>query len=275
MIDLHYHLLPGIDDGAANLAEAFALARLSLAEGVNYIACTPHIFPGLYNNVGDDILRRIEWLQGEFAAEGIACRLVSGSDAHIEPGIVGHLRSGRTLTLNGGRYVLIEPPHHVPPPRMDRLFFDLLAAGYVPILTHPERMSWADRDYELIERLVRSGAWTQVTAAALVGDFGVKAKRRAERLLRDGLVHFVASDAHDPLNRPPAMASAYLALRTLVGEAEAVNLVEARPMAVLENRPPGAVPLATRPGAVSQADADHPGRFSAAYLGRFSRMIRG
>ena len=212
-------------------------------------------------------LRRIEWLQGELVAEGIACRLVSGSDAHIEPGIVGHLRSGRTLALNRGRYVLIEPPHHVPPPRMDRLFFDLLAAGYVPILTHPERMSWADRDYALIERLVRSGAWTQVTAAALLGDFGAKAKQRAERLLREGLVHIVASDAHDPLNRPPAMGSAYLALRTLVGEAEAVNLVSARPMAVLENRPPGAMPLATRPSAVTREDAVR--------LGRFSRMIRG
>ena len=267
MIDLHYHLLPGIDDGAADLTEALALARLSLAEGVNYIACTPHIFPGLYNNSGDDILRRIEWLQDELEAEGIGCRLVSGSDAHIEPEIVGHLRSGQTLTLNGGRYVLIEPPHHIPPPRMDRLFFDLLAAGYVPILTHPERMSWADRDYELIERLVRSGAWTQVTAAALVGDFGVKAKRRAERLLRDGLVHIVASDAHDTQARPPAMASAYQILRTLVGEAEAINLVETRPMAVLENRAPGAVPLATLASVVRREDGD--------YFGKLTRMIRG
>ena len=251
MIDLHYHLLPEIDNGAADLTEALALARLSLAEGVNYIACTPHIFPGLYNNSGDDVCRRIEWLQDELDAEGVGCRLVSGSDAHIEPEIVGHLRSGQTLTLNGGRYVLIEPPHHIPPPRMDRLFFDLLAAGYVPILTHPRAVSWADRDYELIERLVRSGAWTQVTAAALVGDFGVKAKRRAERLLRDGLVHIVASDAHD--TQALLWRARIRFCGRWSGKRKRSTSWRRGRWRCSKNRAPGAVPLATLASVVRDA----------------------
>ena len=129
------------------------MARMSVADGVKVIACTPHIFPGVYDNTGSDIRRRVEGLQFELDAAGINCRLVPGCDAHITPDLVRQLKSGRVLTLSDSRYVLVEPPHHILPPNVDRLFFDLLAAGYVPILTHPERMSWVDRNEELLDRL--------------------------------------------------------------------------------------------------------------------------
>jgi protein-tyrosine phosphatase len=151
------------------------------------------------------------------------------------------LRSGLALAINDGRYVLVEPPHHVLPPNVDRLFFDLLAAGYVPILTHPERMSWADRNDALLRRLIESGTWMQVTAGSVLGVFGSGAKHRAERMLRDGWVHIVASDAHDVSQRSPAMGPALRVLRDLVGVEEAENLVSVRPATVLEDRSPGSV----------------------------------
>jgi protein-tyrosine phosphatase len=218
------------------------MARMSVADGVSVIACTPHIIPGVYENSGPDIRRRVQSLQFELDAAGINCRLVPGCDAHVATDLVGKLRSGLALAINDSRYVLVEPPHHFLPPNVDRLFFDLLAAGYVPILTHPERMSWADRNDELLCRLIESGTWMQVTAGSVLGGFGPGAKHRAERMLRNGWVHIVASDAHDASQRSPAMGHALRVLGDLVGVQEAENLVRVRPAAILENRSPGSVP---------------------------------
>ena len=251
MIDLHCHLLPGIDDGAEDLEQSLEMARLSVADGVTVIACTPHIFPGVYNNSGPDIRGHVARLQSEFDAAQIAIRLVTGGDVHVAPDLVSKLNCGEALSLNDSRYVLVEPPHHILPPNIEGLFFNLLTAGYVPIVTHPERMSWIDRDYDILVRLVRSGAWMQITAGAVLGKFGSRAKGWSERLLHDGMVHIVASDAHDAVHRPPAMKEAFRALRSLVGEEEAMNLVQIRPEAILNDRAPASAPdLPIREGSV-------------------------
>jgi protein-tyrosine phosphatase len=268
LIDLHCHLLPGIDDGAGDLEQSLEMARMSVADGVTVIACTPHIFPGVYDNSGPDICRRIDRLQSELDAAQIAVRLVSGGDVHIAPDLVSKLKSGAALSLNSGRYVLVEPPHHILPPNVEGLFFNLLSAGYVPIVTHPERMSWIDHDYDRLIRLVRSGAWMQITAGALLGKFGSRAKIWSERMLREGMVHIIASDAHDTVRRPPLMGQAFRALLPLVGEEEAINIVQLRPEAILNNRAPATVP--GPPSFNSNANEDDQGTF----LDKVSRYFR-
>ena len=181
-------------------------------------------------------------LRSQFEAAKIACRLVPGADVHIAPDLVAKLKSREALSLNDSRYVLIEPPHHVVPPNIDQFFFNLLAAGYVPILTHPERMTWAERDYHLLVRLVQSGTWMQLTAGSILGKFGPRSKKLSERMLREGLAHIVASDAHDPIVRPPLMGEALQALRSFVGEEEALNLLRVRPQAILDDATPSEIP---------------------------------
>ncbi len=269
MIDLHCHLLPGIDDGSQDLEQSLEMARISAADGVSVTACTPHIFPGVYNNTGPDIRRRIAALQSELDAAGIPMRLVTGGDVHIAPDLVAKLKSGEALSLNDSRYVLIEPPHHVLPPRIEDLFFNLLSAGYVPVVTHPERMSWIDREYDMLVRLVRSGAWMQITAGALVGLFGSAPRKWSERMLREGMVHIVASDAHGPTRRPPRMGEAYAALISLVGQAEATNIVQNRPQAILQNLAPDAIPEPPVSGA-----RDGGGRQGSVW-DKMSRVFRG
>src|SRR5690606_29532618 len=110
---------------------------------------------------------------------------------------------GRLLTLADTRYVLVEPPHHVAPPRLEDLFFALSAAGYVPILTHPERLSWINTHYDAIKRLADAGVWMQLTAGSLTGAFGRNARYWAERMLDEGRAHILATDAHDTVRRPP------------------------------------------------------------------------
>jgi protein-tyrosine phosphatase len=245
------------------------MARMSAVEGVGVIACTPHIFPGVYDNSGPDIRRRVEALQSQLDAAGIDCRLVVGCDAHIAPDLVSKLRSGLVLGIGDSRYVLVEPPHHVLPPNVNRLFFDLLAAGYVPILTHPERMSWADQNDDLLSRLIKSGTWMQVTGGSLLGAFGQRVKRRAEQMLSQGWVHIVASDAHNVMHRPPTMGQAFRALCDLVGFDEAENLVKVRPRAIVENRSPESAP-ALPCSEVNAYDVQ-----SETLLGRAVRYFRG
>ena len=157
MIDLHCHLLPGIDDGARDLGVSLEMARMAVADGVKAIACTPHILPGLYENTGPQIRQATKALQQVLEQEGIPLHLVTGADVHMVPDLAAGLQVGRLLSLNDTRYVLVEPPHHVAPVRIEDFFFNLLVAGYVPMLTHPERLSWIEVQYPAIQRMVKAG----------------------------------------------------------------------------------------------------------------------
>src|SRR6476646_4201670 len=157
MIDLHCHILPGLDDGAADRSVSTEMAKAFVADGVLVVACTPHILPGLYHNSGPQIRHATAQLQQHLDGQAIPLRLVSGADNHIVPSFVSELRSGHLLSLADSRYVLVEPPHHIPPPRMEELFFNIQVAGFVPILTHPERLTWINSHYDTIARLATGG----------------------------------------------------------------------------------------------------------------------
>ncbi|WP_363350129.1 CpsB/CapC family capsule biosynthesis tyrosine phosphatase [Methylocystis echinoides] len=260
MIDLHSHILPGIDDGAADLNLSLEMARIAASQGVIVQACTPHIFPGVYDNTGPQILEAVAALQRELDDAGIDLTLVAGADAHMTPNMIAGLRSGNIPSLAGTRYVLVEPPHHVAPPRIDAFFFDLLAAGYVPVLTHPERLRWIEAQYETFVRLARAGVWMQITSGSLTGAFGSTPKYWAERMLDEGLVHILASDAHGVRRRGPDLAAGRAAAEKWVGAEEAEQLVYLRPYAILENADPSQA--APPPGALN------PGSYAASYENR-------
>jgi protein-tyrosine phosphatase len=242
MIDLHCHLLPGIDDGAPDLATSLAMARIAVADGIEVVACTPHIYPGMYENNGPAIRRGVEELQARLDEAGIPLRLTSGADTHIAPDLVDGLRSGRVPTLHGSRYFLLEPPHHVAPPRLAETVFDLLAAGYVPVITHPERLSWIDDRYDTFVELARKGAWLQVTAGSLTGRFGEAALYWGERLLDEGWVHILATDSHGVDRRPPLLEEGRRAAERWLGAREAHHLVVTRPQGMLDNLEPEHLP---------------------------------
>lgn len=243
MIDLHCHLLPGIDDGAADLAVSLDMAKAFVADGVTTVACTPHIMPGVYPNTGPGIREAVGALQRQLDDRGIALRLVTGADVHIVPDFVQGLRDGRLLSLADTRYVLVEPPHHVAPVHLDDLFFQLLLAGYIPILTHPERLGWIKSHYAAVVKLAQAGVWIQITAGSLTGAFGQSAQYWAERMLDEGCVHILATDAHDTRRRPPQLGKGRDVAAKRVGADEAAHLVFTRPKGVLENVEPSTLPL--------------------------------
>jgi protein-tyrosine phosphatase len=242
MIDLHCHMLPGIDDGAPDLGVALEMARIAVADGIRVTACTPHIYPGLYENDKAGIERAIAALQAALDEAGIPLRLTIGADTHLAPDLLPKLRAGLIPTLANGRYFLLEPPHHVAPPRFEDSVFSLMAAGYLPVITHPERLSWIETHYEIFGRLSHAGAWMQITAGSVTGRFGRRPKYWAERMLDERLVDILATDSHHVHKRPPLLAEGRDAAAARVGELEAMHMVQTRPQGILDDAEPQRLP---------------------------------
>jgi protein-tyrosine phosphatase len=241
MIDLHCHMLPGIDDGAPNLATALEMARIAVADGITHTACTPHIYPGLYENNAAGIEKAVQSLRGHLREANIPLQITTGSDAHLVPELLSGLQSGRVATLHKTRYFLLEPSHHVAPPRFRDTVFEIMVAGYHPVITHPERLTWVGDHYDDFVYLARQGVWMQITAGALTGKFGKAAQNWGERFLEDGITHIIASDAHTTGRRAPIMSQARQVAERRLGEAEAQMLVCTRPEAILRNLAPKTV----------------------------------
>lgn len=241
MIDLHCHMLPGLDDGAADLAMSLEMARIAVADGISTVVCTPHIMPTVYDNTGPHIRAAVDELQWAVAEAGIALQLLPGADVHIAPDLVQGLRSGRVLAIADTRYLLFEPPHHVMPPRLQDCVFGLMTAGYVPILTHPERLTWIEQHYEVIQQLALAGMPMQITAGSLSGRFGRRPRYWSERMLEEGIVDIIATDAHNPQGRPPLLSEARQIVAERYGDELARKMVSTRPLAILDNLDPSEV----------------------------------
>jgi protein-tyrosine phosphatase len=238
MIDLHCHIIPGIDDGAKTLEESLAMARMAVDDGIKILATTSHIFPGMFNNTGAQIEAGRLALQNELDQRDIPLRLISGADVQLAPGIVAGLSAGTIPALNGTRYFLFEPPHTIAPPMINQVVLEYCQAGYVPIVTHPERLTWIDQNYHKMAEFVAMGAWMQLTAGSLTGTFGPRPQYWSERMLDEGLVHIIASDGHNAHRRPPILSRARAAAARRVGEVEAHELVFGRPSQVVSNAEP-------------------------------------
>ena len=234
MIDLHSHILPGIDDGAPDLDVALDMARAAINDGIQIMACTPHITPGVYNNDADIIEEAAASLRRALEQRNLRLELVVGADVHISPNMGEHLVSGEWPRLAGTQYFLFEPPHHVMPPHLLRIADNLLDEGLVPVLTHPERLSWIDGHYDLIGELRELGVLLQLTAGSLTGDFGSSVKYWADRMLADGYVDLLATDSHDVRARPPVLSRAREYVAQRFGEDVATGLVLDNPRAILD-----------------------------------------
>ena len=184
------------------------MARMAVADGITHMACTPHIVPGLYDNDARCIDEAMRALSRQLLENDIPLKLIIGADVHATPGLVERLVQKIVPTLGGTRYFLFEPPHHLKPPGLERLARELLTAGFIPVLTHPERLTWIESHYDTICELDDAGLIVQVTAGSVTGRFGSSAKYWSERLLDEGRVDIIASDAHNTKSRPPIMSRA-------------------------------------------------------------------
>lgn len=237
MVDLHAHLLPGVDDGADGLEDAVEMCRLAAADGVTAAVATPHLRHESWPNADrDDLLARFESL---LSAVGTTLALSLGAEIRVDSELLAEvdlLPGGNLLPLARSHYLLLElPPVPVgPDPRA--VVHELTVAGWRPVLAHPERIPWLAEDPATLAELVERGALLQLTAMSVTGALGRRAKECCMFLLDNDLAHFVASDAHDASTRPPILSGAFRVIADRLGEARAHRLTEENPRAVLEDR---------------------------------------
>ncbi len=219
------------------------MARMAVDDGISTIVATPHQLGAFSGNRGATIREQTDRLQSLLDDEGIGLTVLPGADVRIEPDMIEKIRKGDVLTLaDRGRHVLLELPHEVYLP-LDRLLEDLKRAGLIGILSHPERNQGILARPSLVSSLVRAGCLIQITAASLLGGFGSRSRTLAERLVKEGLVHFVSTDAHNTRSRPPLLSEAYAYVAALTTPATADQWFCHNPAAVVEGRE---VPLVNR-----------------------------
>ena len=235
MIDIHHHCLPGVDDGPRDWDEAVALCRLAADDGIETIIATPHVLRGRWQNESREAL---EQLAAELQQRlGDSPRILLGSEYFFAHDIAEVLASGSgIIPLGASRYVLVEFASHGVPPFVEQPFYRVQLDGWTPVIAHPERNAAFQAKPEMLTSLVDHGARTQVTAASLVGDFGPEARQAAFDWIDAGIVHFVASDAHNTKKRPPRMTDAFAAVRAAAGEQVANGLFRDNPRSVMEGR---------------------------------------
>ena len=234
MIDLHCHLLPGIDDGPDTLEGSLALARIAVGNGITKAVLTPHIHPGRYNNDRDSISRDREAFAAALASHGIPLELGFAAEVRIGPEIVPLIEQDRIPFLglhNGDRLLLLEFPHSHIPLGSEKFVTWLLSQKIRPLIAHPERNKDVIRNIDKINPFVEAGCLLQITAGALVGAFGPHAQLRAEQLLQRGWVSVIASDAHNSGVRAPALEHGRQAAARIVGEPGSWSLVRDNPAA--------------------------------------------
>ena len=237
MVDLHCHVLPAIDDGSESLDQSLEFCRVALADGVTTLVATPHQKPGQYDNPPQAIHHKVLELQGALQEAGVAVEIVEGAEVYCTPDLPQRVKNGQVTTINAaGRYLLLEFPYQQFPLRPEETIFQLKLAGITPVLAHPERIAFFIGDMKRLEVLVRLGCLTQVTAAALLGGFGDRARDYSFRMLERGLAHVISSDAHDTVYRPPILSAARDAAAEVVGPERALALVSEVPRAVCEGR---------------------------------------
>lgn len=235
-VDIHCHIAAGIDDGPADWDESLRMAETALTNGIGTIIVTPHQLGRYSQNSAATIRKAVEHLQSLLDKHELPLRVLPGADVRVEPDLPAKIANGDVLTLADGRqYVLLELPHEVYLP-LERVLAELERVGLTSILSHPERNQGIIHRPEVVHQLAEQGCLLQLTAGSLTGEFGSTVQKFAEMLLREGLVHFIATDAHRLKHRAPCMKEAFFRAVGLVGEETAVELCCRNPEAITSGK---------------------------------------
>ncbi len=238
MYDLHSHILPAVDDGPETMEDAIEMARVAAEQGTRVILATPHRADVTQNHSVPHIQALVEQLNGKLDSEGITVRVELGMENHLDLDLPDEFEQGRALPMSGSRYALVELPFFGYPNYAEEVLFAVQVQGITPVLAHPERLEVFQEKRDLLFDLVERGMLSQVTAGSVVGLFGGLAKRVTHRMLRDGLVHVIASDTHHPHGpRSPLLTAGLEATARIVGDESAQAMVVDTPKAILDDRP--------------------------------------
>lgn len=209
MIDLHAHILPGLDDGPRDMEEAAAMARQAEADGIKAVAAAPHVLLGVYNNSRESILRAVQALNAELAERNINLKVYPGAEYMLDPDLPAWLSKGEALTINGGgKYLLVELPAAYLPNYTMQTLYEISLQGVTTVIAHPERNASFIEDPGLMNEFMGKNVLFQVTAGSLTGMFGRRIMQTARYCLLNGFCHLIGSDGHNISRRPVKMSAA-------------------------------------------------------------------
>ncbi|WP_429369544.1 tyrosine-protein phosphatase [Paenibacillus sp. DS2015] len=218
MIDIHTHILPGVDDGAQCWEDTLDLARAAVLEGITTMIATPHHANGAYINRADEVVEHARHINERLVTEGVPLTIATGQEIRVHDDLLDAWSRKELLSLADSHYVLIELPSSRIPKDMDELLHELNIMRVKPIIAHPERNAEIVKHPERLAELIERGAWAQVTTHSLLGGFGRRIEKAAWSLCRSGLIHIVSSDAHHVERRGFRLRQAYDVIRERMGE---------------------------------------------------------
>ncbi len=235
MIDLHCHILPGIDDGSKNIEETLEMARIAVSEGIHHIICTPHYiqYSDYYNKQQVEAL--VVEMNEKFAQEEIALTLSVGHEVYMTPDLPKLVQEGEVSTLNNTQYILIEFPMNDIPLYAEDVFYELRLMGLTPILAHPERYPMIIEDPNLLLKFLNLGVLCQANVGSIRGFFGERVQQTVFKLIEHDMIHFIATDAHTPRNRSPKLQKALQEVMRL-NPTLAQELFVENPLKVYQNK---------------------------------------
>jgi protein-tyrosine phosphatase len=261
VIDLHTHILPGVDDGVDTEEEAIEFARVAYDDGVRTMVATPHCKEGFFFSDRKTVLAEVEKLRTRLSEASVPLEVLPGAEVYICPDLPERIRDGRAPTLaDNGKTLLLELSYTQYPVDLENLVFKLKLQGIVPLLAHPERIRYFQDDVKRYEAVIRLGAYGQITTGSLVGVFGETVEELSEELVRKRLVHVMASDSHNLRGRPPVLSEGLEVLGSLVGDDLAERMVTEFPSKLLRGEEPDMPPA--EPGASRRRS------FLSRFLGR-------
>lgn len=220
MIDVHSHILPGVDDGSKDLEMSIEMARIYIENGFNKVIATPHYIDGIGNSSQNENMKILEELRAELKRENLDIEILLGNEVLASLEIIEALEDERVSLLNKSRYILIELPMFDIPLYMDDVFYELQLRGYIPIIAHPERNIKIMEDPNILYRYIENGVLAQLNLPSLEGKYGGKIKETAEILLKHKMIHFVGTDSHSDRRRSPRVEKALNSLKMLVSKEE-------------------------------------------------------
>ncbi len=236
MIDFHSHILPNIDDGSRSIEETFNLIKEAKNVGFNAIVSTSHYMENYYET---NVPEREVWINAIYEnlqVKNIDIRLYLGNEIYLSENIIKLLEEGKASTINDTSYVLFEMPLNAEPLNLYDIVYEMIQCKLVPILAHPERYSFVQKDPELIYDLIQKGVLMQANYGSIIGQYGEKAKMIVKKFLKNNMIHFLGTDVHRQNTIYPRIPECLAEINSLIGEEKLEELSNENPLLALKNK---------------------------------------
>jgi protein-tyrosine phosphatase len=248
LIDIHSHILYGVDDGAKDLGESLDMAGVAQNDGISIMVATPHVLPGNSSLSKREIVKRVEWLNIDLDKRRFDIIILPGAEYRLDPNLPQALARSELLTINNAkRYVLIELPSSLIPPNTESILYEIQLQGVTPIIAHPERNAYLSKHPEMLSTFTGRGILNQITSSSITGLFGQEVQKTALKIIGNGEAHLLASDGHSTTGRAPLLSKAFQLIERKWGHELAYALCYDNPFRIIEGKPVNALPAQEKP----------------------------